>query len=270
MAAMEEEVAIQASDDQGGPEVKTAEAGGGPEDDLQRMRDGNFTDEELESFQRPRNMFDITKMTYEEYCEKHFDIMGKKHNEQMLKQQMAMMQQMMSQPGGFAAASGAMPGGYGGQPGGGAGYGGGFGQNMGGGGFGQGGGGFGMGGGGGPMAPRPPPGYCNAFQRGMCKFGDNCRYKHEIPEPGAGPAQTQSTGQFPPRDPNKPAGYCNAFQKGECKFGDNCRYRHEINPRPYNPEFSKQRSNNFGMVNPNMGTSGGSTGAFAAAGYGGF
>ena len=225
------------------------------QDELQRMREGTFTDEELENFQRPKNMFDVTKMTYEEYVEKHYEIMGKKHNEQMLKQQMAMMQRMMSQPGGFGAPGG-MLGGYGGQAGGGAGYGG-FGQNVG-------------GVGGGPMPPRPPPGYCNAFQRGMCKFGDNCRYKHEIPEPGAGPAQMPMAGQFPPRDPNKPAGYCNAFQKGECKFGDNCRYRHEINPRPYNPDFAKQRNNNMGMVNPNIGTSGGSTGAFAAAGYGGF
>ena len=112
----------------------------------------------------------------------------------------------------------------------------------------------------------------NAFQRGMCKFGDNCRYKHEIWDPSTAPAAapSQQMGQFPPRDPNKPAGYCNAFQKGECKFGDQCRYRHEINPRPYNPDFARQRQNNFGMVNTNLSNSGGATGAFAAAGYGGF
>ena len=69
-----------------------------------------------------------------------------------------------------------------------------------------------------------------------------------------------------PRDPNKPPGYCNAFQKGECKFGDQCRYRHEINPRPYNPDYrAQQRAASHVQPMP-----GGSTGAFAAAGYGGF
>lgn len=251
--------AIEMSQDTTPMDLGLPTADGGDNEDLDRMRDGKFTEEELEKFERPRNMFDVTDMTYEEYVEKHYDIMGKKHNEQLLKTQMAMMQQMMSQPGGFGAPGGMMAGG-------GAGYGG---QGAGMGAY----GGFGQGGGntGGPMPPRPPPGYCNAFQRGMCKFGDNCRYKHEIWDPSTAPAApSQQMGQFPPRDPNRPAGYCNAFQKGECKFGDQCRYRHEINPRPYNPDFARQRQNNFGMVNTNLSNSGGATGAFAAAGYGGF
>jgi hypothetical protein len=243
-------------------------------DDVERMLSGNFTDEELGSFTRPKNMFDVTDMTYEEYVEKHYEIMGKKHSEQMLAQQMAMMQQMMRQQaaGGFGAGMGGGMGGGGyGPPNGGAGVG--YGRPQGG------------------MPNRPPPGYCNAFQVGSCKFGDNCRYKHEIPEPGAGAAAPIGGGfgqaggagggfgqpggmggmggGMPARDPNRPVGYCNAFQKGECKFGDSCRYRHEINPRPFNPDFQKNRP--MGMTNMNAApTNGGSTGAFAAAGYGGF
>ena len=226
-------------------------------DEVKKMESGDFSGEDLDAFERPKNMFNVTEMTYEDYVERHYDFMSKMATEKMVQQQMAQMQMMMKQQAGMAH------GGYGG--------------------FGQGGPGMGVGGvnpyGGGPPPGRPPPGYCNTFQRGECRFGENCRYKHEIPAPGAGPlpghgwagapgalgAPVGPGGGGAQRDPSKPAGYCNAFQKGECKFGDQCRYRHEINPRPYNPDFRNQQPRTNIQPVP-----GGSTGAFAAAGYGGF
>jgi hypothetical protein len=239
------------------------------EDDAERttkMETGDFSDEDLSSFERPRNMFDITEMTYDDYVEKHYEIMGKNMKEKLVHQQMMQMQMMMKQQMGGMGGMGA--GGYGG-----------FGTGASGMGFGQGGGvgmGFGQGGGNRfgssvPPGARPPPGYCNTFfAGGQCRFGENCRYKHEMPPPGAVPLPGQggapagtagapaagfAAGALPARDPNKPAGYCNAFQKGECKFGDQCRYRHR----------TQQRTNPHVQPAP-----GGSTGAFAAAGYGGF
>ena len=223
---------------------------------LQRMRRGKFTEEELQNFERPKNMFDVTKMTYEEYVDKHYEIMGRKHNEQLLQQQMAMMQQMMSQQGAFAPGgmmAGAGGAGYGGQGVGGMGY-----------------GGFGMGGNiGGPMPPRPPPGYCNAFQEGLASLGTIADTSMRYGIRARLQRYLSKSWTSTCCDPNKPPGYCNAFQKGSASLVINVD-RHEINPRPYNPDFAKQRQNNFGMVNPNIGASGGATGAFAAAGYGGF
>ncbi len=45
---------------------------------------------------RPRNMFDVTGMTYEQYCDKHYQLMLDRHREQM-QMQMQMHQQMQMQ-----------------------------------------------------------------------------------------------------------------------------------------------------------------------------
>merc|ERR1712228_671797 len=47
------------------------------------------------------------------------------------------------------------------------------------------------------------------FQRGLCQFGDNCRYSHS-------PNATSTI-----RDE-----ICRSFQRGTCSFGDACRYSH--------------------------------------------
>ena len=144
-----------------------------------KMEAGDFSGEDLRSFERPRNMFDVTDMTYEEYVEKHYEIMGRNMKEKMVQQQMMQMQMMMKQQMGSMGGMGA--GGYGG-----------FGAGVGGSvGFGQGGGNrFG---GSVPPGARPPPGYCNTFfVGGQCRFGENCRYKHEMPPPGATSAPGQA------------------------------------------------------------------------------
>jgi hypothetical protein len=84
------------------------------------------------------------------------------------------------------------------------------GGQMGGGDFGGGGGGGmtnggGMSGGGGKA--------CFAFQKGECRFGDDCRYSHE----GEGSCIAGAGGMST----------CFAWQKGECTFGDKCRYAHD-------------------------------------------
>ena len=93
-----------------------------------KMEAGDFSGEDLRSFERPRNMFDVTDMTYEEYVEKHYEIMGRNMKEKMVQQQMMQMQMMMKQQMGSMGGMGA--GGYGG-------FGVGVGGSMG---FGQGGG----------------------------------------------------------------------------------------------------------------------------------
>jgi len=44
---------------------------------------------------RPRNMFDIMDMTYEQYVERHYAIMLKSHQEQLQMQQQQQQQQQM-------------------------------------------------------------------------------------------------------------------------------------------------------------------------------
>ena len=75
------------------------------EDDAERttkMEAGDFSDEDLSSFERPRNMFDITEMTYDDYVEKHYEIMGKNMKEKLRKTSWA-------PPVQWPAAEGALP-----------------------------------------------------------------------------------------------------------------------------------------------------------------
>ena len=46
---------------------------------------------------RPRNMFDVTNLTYEQYVEKHYEIMLKNHQESLQAQQQQQQLQMQQQ-----------------------------------------------------------------------------------------------------------------------------------------------------------------------------
>jgi hypothetical protein len=80
---------------------------------------------------------------------------------------------------------------------------------------------------------------CRNFQRGRCKFGDDCRRKHE------GPVVTEDEGDKggdrarKPRKPRRraenngnPDEVCKNFLAGRCRFGDECRRKHEGTPTP--------------------------------------
>ncbi|KAI6170536.1 RING-type E3 ubiquitin transferase [Aphelenchoides bicaudatus] len=52
----------------------------------------------------------------------------------------------------------------------------------------------------------PPPPCTNFMREGRCRFGQNCRYSHDLP-------QQQRT-------------VCQKYMEGSCRYGSNCRYRH--------------------------------------------
>ena len=80
---------------------------------------------------------------------------------------------------------------------------------------------------------------CRNFQRGRCKFGDDCRRKHEGPvvEEGEGDEspKRRRNARKPRRRPENngnPDEVCKNYLRGRCKFGDECRRKHEGTPVP--------------------------------------
>ena len=91
-------------------------------------------------------------------------------------------------------------------------------------------------------------GLCYQFQRGNCKFGDKCKYKHEkcsTPPPpgfvktrkGKGRGKRKSCSRSSsldsrastpdPRSAEQKAKVaCRHFKKGSCRLGDKCPYKH--------------------------------------------
>jgi|AntAceMinimDraft_12_1070368.scaffolds.fasta_scaffold93897_1 hypothetical protein len=64
---------------------------------------------------------------------------------------------------------------------------------------------------------------CAHFQRGSCRFGDNCRNSHEL--------TTRPTTTGTQNTRNRTRGdnvMCTHFQRGSCTYGDNCRFSHEL------------------------------------------
>lgn len=96
---------------------------------------------------------------------------------------------------------------------------------------------------------------CRNFQRGRCKFGDECRRKHEARaddgEEKAGDGEGRRTRQRKPRKPRaegadgENAGpvdeVCRNFLAGRCKFGDECRRKHEGTPDPEGAERAPRK-----------------------------
>ena len=81
------------------------------------------------------------------------------------------------------------------------------------------------------MASRRPMACRQFATKGSCRFGNNCRYSHDAPEPAPG------------RSCAKPAvkggsQVCRMFKKqGRCRFGANCRFTHET-AKPVGPAGS--------------------------------
>ena len=61
-----------------------------------------------------------------------------------------------------------------------------------------------------------PRGVCFAFQKGNCRFGNDCRFSHDENDVANAP---------PPS--NYSRGACYAFREGNCTRGDSCRFSHE-------------------------------------------
>jgi hypothetical protein len=80
--------------------------------------------------------------------------------------------------------------------------------------------------------PVLPQQVCRNFQRGRCKFGDDCRRKHEGPVVEAEVKDSKVRRRKP-----KPTGgedasdeICKNYLAGRCRFGDECRRKHEGEP----------------------------------------
>jgi len=62
--------------------------------------------------------------------------------------------------------------------------------------------------------------YCRFFQRGYCRYGDDCRYSHDE----SAPISVPKFGVLPhPRS----ATPCRFFQKGFCRYGEQCKFAHQ-------------------------------------------
>lgn len=57
---------------------------------------------------------------------------------------------------------------------------------------------------------------CREFAKGHCKFGDRCKYSHDIEGRKSVPSHRT----------------CKEFLKGNCKYGDKCKYSHEMSRSP--------------------------------------
>ena len=62
---------------------------------------------------------------------------------------------------------------------------------------------------------------CIEWQLGECKYGDNCKYKHDPSTKGKGHENGLTT-----RLAAMAAMPCHAFAVGKCRWGDKCRYKH--------------------------------------------
>jgi hypothetical protein len=77
-------------------------------------------------------------------------------------------------------------------------------------------------------SPGAGGGKCFNFQRGTCKLGDACRYRHEkmtAEEQRQDRQRSNSRGRSP--SPGKRPPVCRMFaESGRCEYGDNCRFEH--------------------------------------------
>ena len=100
-------------------------------------------------------------------------------------------------------------------------------------------------------------GICYAFQKGECKQGKKCQYRHESPKDKR--AKSDKKGRERSRSPSKEKGKkmsreemaktpCTYFAKGNCKRGDKCYFKHDATaapakeknkPRPNSPSAKK-------------------------------
>ena len=80
----------------------------------------------------------------------------------------------------------------------------------------------------GRRAPRRSKKPCRFFQRGHCREGDECRFRHDTGEQAAA----------------KPKAQCKFFAQGKCNRGSDCKFAHDANaplvetPRPVCKFFS--------------------------------
>ena len=65
---------------------------------------------------------------------------------------------------------------------------------------------------------------CKFYQRGVCKFPNNCRNMHPPEQEDTRRKRTQRTQRAKSGSTNVP--YCKYAKQGYCKFGVECRYRH--------------------------------------------
>jgi hypothetical protein len=71
---------------------------------------------------------------------------------------------------------------------------------------------------------------CPFFQKGSCKFGNNCRNSHQIQNGGDFPRSNNQRIPINVNNPNpnknisKQKGVCTFFLQNKCNAGANCKY----------------------------------------------
>jgi len=92
------------------------------------------------------------------------------------------------------------------------------------------------------LASNPADEICRNFQRGRCKFGEECRRKHvEAPAGEAGererkprerkPRKKREAGEEKGESVDPADEVCRNFLNGRCRYGEECRRKHEGTPK---------------------------------------
>ena len=68
---------------------------------------------------------------------------------------------------------------------------------------------------------------CFAWKKnGTCKFGDNCKFRHDPANKGKGDDNKEKPKKHPPNG-DKAVPICRYWKENDCHKGANCRFRHE-------------------------------------------
>eukprot|EP00835_Amoeboradix_gromovi_P000184 NODE_6_length_48303_cov_0.387022.p16 type:complete len:229 gc:universal NODE_6_length_48303_cov_0.387022:25251-24565(-) len=103
---------------------------------------------------------------------------------------------------------------------------------------------------------------CRFFaETGTCRFGENCRYSHDVEVENYAYATKEPDHRASRRNQGDDTRLvCRNFSEtGQCRFGDNCRFSHDVNPtqntnRSQTRDGNRYNSSNNASQNTNRST----------------